>query len=490
MKVTTERLDNCQVNVVIELDTAEIDKKLRQTARTLARDFSIPGYRPGRAPYHAVVRTFGREAVQQQALEEFGNDLYEDALEEIAYEPYDVGDLQDVQWEPFRMTIQIPIPPEVDLGDYRSVRVPFEPEEITDEDVDEYLEGLREEHAQWVPVERAAQMGDEVVLDMKATSGDHVIMDNENFELLLAEDAVHPMPGFHEQVVGISPGEEKTFELEVPEGDADEEAAGQLATVTVQVHTVRERDVPPMDDDLAMMVGDYDSLEDLKASVRERLETEVLESAESEYLSDVLDAMQEAAERIEYPPEAVDREAELAVSQMERSMAAQGLPPETLWRMMGKSREMYKQDVRSSAEQRLRRRLVLDEVARREQLKPKSEDVEAEIERMAEMAGAEAAQMRQMFETPEGWASLTEDLTLSMAQERVKEIGRGEAPPLEERPEATDEVEAEELAEAEAQAEAGSEGADAEVEEAPEASVSEDDPAEEEGEEQSEGDNA
>ncbi|MFN2289852.1 MAG: trigger factor [Anaerolineae bacterium] len=482
MKVTTERLDNCQINVIIELDADEIDKKLRQTARTLARDFNIPGYRPGRAPYHAVVRTFGREAVQQQALEDFGNDLYEEALEEIDYEPYDVGDLQDVQWEPFRMTIQIPIPPEVDLGDYRSVRVPFEAEEVTDEDVDEYIEDLREEHAQWVPVERAAQMGDEVVLDIKGSTGDHVFMDNENHELLLEEDAVHPLPGFHEQVVGISPGEEKTFELGVPEGDTDEEAAGQLGTVTVRVHTVRERDVPPIDDELALMLGDYDSLADLRASVRERLETEALESAESEYLTDVLEAMEVAAVRIEYPPEAVDRESELAVSQMERNMAAQGLPPETLWRMMGKSRDLYKQEIRSSAENRLRRRLVLDEVARREQLKPEPDEVEAEIERIAEMAGAEADQMREMLETPEGRASLTEDLILTMAQERVKEIGRGEAPPLEEPAAPATDVEDED----DDQAEAPPESADADAEEAPER----DESAEAQEEAESEADNA
>jgi trigger factor len=239
-----------------------------------------------------------------------------------------------------------------------------------------------------------------------------------------------------------------------------------------------------MDDELALMVGDYDSLEDLKASVRERLETEVLENAESEYLSDVLDAMQEAAVRIEYPPEAVDRESELAVSQMERNMAAQGLPPETLWRMMGKSREMYKEDIRSSAEQRLRRRLVLDEVARREQLKPEPDEVEAEIERIAEMAGAEADQMREMLETPEGQASLAEDLTLSMAQERVKEIGRGEAPPLEEPPAPVAGMEGED------QAEALPHEADAETEEVPEGAGSLDEPPESQAEAESETEDA
>jgi trigger factor len=199
---------------------------------------------------------------------------------------------------------------------------------------------------------------------------------------------------------------------------------------------------------LAMMVGDYESLDDLKASVRERLETEALEQAESEYLTAVLGAMVEAAERIEYPPQAVDREADLSVSQMERSMAAQGLPPETLWRMMGKSRESYVQDARPSAEQRLRRRLILDEVARQEGLEPEQEEVDAEIERMVEMAGPEASQMREMLETPAGRASITQDLVISMVQERVKEIGRGEAPPLEKpAPDAVAEAEPEEPAE-------------------------------------------
>ena len=165
MKVTTERLDNCQVNVIVEMDAAETEGKLRQTARKLSRDFTVPGYRRGRAPYHAVIRVFGREAVQQQALEDWGNDLYEQALEEIEYEAYDIGELQDVEWEPFRMTVQVPIPPEVDLGDYRSVQVPFAPSEVTDDDIDAYLEEQRQEFAQWVPVERPAEMGDQVVAD-------------------------------------------------------------------------------------------------------------------------------------------------------------------------------------------------------------------------------------------------------------------------------------------------------------------------------------
>jgi trigger factor len=464
MKVTTERLDNCQVNVIVEMDAAETEGKLRQTARKLSREFTVPGYRRGRAPYHAVIRVFGREAVQQQALEDWGNDLYEQALEEIEYEAYDIGELQDVEWEPFRMTVQLPIPPEVDLGDYRSVRVPFAPSEVTDEDIDAYLEEQRQEFAQWVPVERPAEMGDQVVMDYRGTADDELVMDNEEFELLLEEGASHPLPGFHEQVVGMSPGEIKTFELVGPEDDEDEQVAGKTVTITAQLHTVRERDLPEIDDELAMMIGTYETLEDLKVSVRERLETEALEREEAEYLDKVLEAIIEAAPRIEYPPQAADREVDMAVRQVEQNFAMQGLPPDTLWRMMGKTREHYQQEMRPMAEIRLRKRLVLEEVGRREGLEIPDDEIEAEIERLVAMAGDEADDLREMLESPQGRESVIDDLRIDWAQERIKAIGKGEAPPL---AEAEVEVEPEAESDAKPEAEAAAEtepGAEAEAE--------------------------
>ncbi|MBN1659815.1 MAG: trigger factor [Anaerolineae bacterium] len=425
MKVTTERLDNCQINLMIELDQAEVDKKLRETARTLSRHYTVPGYRRGKAPFHAVVRVFGREALQQQMLEEEGNDLYEEAIEQIEYEPYEVGKLEDVEWEPFRMTVVVPIKPEVDLGDYRAVRVPMEAQEITDEAVDAYISNLRQEHAQWVPAEEPAAMGDQVVLDMQGTAGEQTIMDNENHEMLLAEGATHPLPGFHEQIVGMSPGEEKRFELDVPEDDADDAAAGQTATVTVRLHTVRKLDQPD-DEELIMTVGDYEAIDDLRASVHERLETDARLAAEAEYLDKVLDAMVEAAPRIEYPPQALDREAEMAMSQLERQLAASGMTADIFFRMIGKTRESYQRELRPSVEGRLRKRLVLQKIGQMEGLEADPEAVQAEIERTVAMAGDRADEMREMLESQEGRESVASDLIVERVQARVIAIGRGE----------------------------------------------------------------
>jgi trigger factor len=433
MQVTTERLEDCQVKVIIELDAAEVDKKLRQTARTISRQFTVPGYRRGRAPFHAVIRVFGREAVQQQALEDFGQELYEKALEQIEYEAYEVGELDDVEWDPFRMTVLLPIEPEVDLGDYRNIRIPFEPEEIGEEQIEEFLAELQQEHSQWVPVERPAAIGDHVVLDLEGKVGDELFMSNEEHEMLLEEE-----------IVGISPGEGKTFEVTVPEDDFDESVAGQVGTVTVHMHTVKEQDLPPLDDELAMMVGDYDSLDDLRAATRERLEAEALQKAETEYLDQALEAMIEAAVKIEFPTQAVDREADVALNQMERNLATSGIQLDTYLGMIGKTREMYKQELRPAAENRLKRRLVLRQVAEQEGLRIEEEEIEDEIDRLSEMMGEQADEMRQMLESPAGRLSVADDLMVELVQERIIQIAKGEAPPLEEgEPEESAEAEVE-----------------------------------------------
>lgn len=448
MKVTSERLEDCQVKIRVELEAAEVEKRLRDTARKLSRDFNVPGYRRGKAPYSAIVRTFGREAVQQQGIEDWGNDLYEMAMKEVDVEPYEVGELQDVEWDPFVMTVLVPLQPEVDLGDYRSVRVPFEAEEITDEKVEEALVELQERYAQWVPVERPAEYGDQVVLDMEGRAGDKVFMSNQEHEMVLEEGATYPITGFHAEVVGLSAGEDKTFTLTVPKEDEDQEAAGQEGTVTVHVHSVKVEELAPLDDDLALMVGDYDTLADLRIATRQNLETEASQKADAEYLDKVFDAMVEAAPKIEYPAQAVDHESDMALSQMERNLASSGIEFDTYLRIVGKTRESYAQELYPVSEKRLQRRLVLTEVVSREKLRLEDDEIKAEIDRLVESMGEQGDEMREMLESPMGRMSIAEDLMIQRVQERIVQIAKGEAPPLEEEetepetePEAADDAE-------------------------------------------------
>ena len=492
MKVTTERLEDCQVNVFVELDAAEVDKRLRQTARQISRQFTVPGYRKGKAPLAAVMRTFGREAIQQQAIEDFGQELYDMALEEIEYQPFQPGELEDVEWDPFRMIIRLPIPPEIELGDYRSVRVPYEVEAVTDEDVEKYLVNVQKENAQWVPVERPAEFGDQVVVDMEGRAGDELVMSNEGHEMVVEDGAAYPLPGFHEEIVGMSPGEEKTFVLTVPEDDEDEDAAGREMTVVAHLHSVKAEELPSMDDELALLVGDYDSLEDLRVGAREQMETEALQKAESEYLDKVLDAFIESANTLEYPPQAVDREVEMALGQMESSLASSGLQLDVYLGMIGTTREAYGQELRPVAETRLKRRLVLAEIVEQEGLEADQEEIDAEVERMLESMGPEVGEMRETLSSPGSRALLANDVVTSKAQELAVQIAKGEAPPVEEDEPEEAEVEGEaevvevEEEDAEAETETKVEDLAEEPEVEPEAPVEE--PVSEEPEDEDEGD--
>jgi trigger factor len=335
---------------------------------------------------------------------------------------------------------------------------------------------------------------------MRGTAGEVEVMNNQEHEMLLEADVAYPLPGFHEQVVGMSPGEEKTFTLPVPEDDDNAEAAGQEATITVHLHTVKGQDVPPMDDELALMVGDYETLDDLKASVREELETSAQQKTESEYLDKALDAFIEAAVKVEYPPQAIDREAEFTLNRMQTNLASSGIELDTYLGMLGKTREMYKQEIRPAAEERLRRRLVLNEIAKLEELEVEPEEVEAEIERMGATLGPEADDFLETLRSTGGQLMITDDLRTAKAQERAVQIAKGEAPPLEGEvdeekeeaepeaeeelePEAEAEVELEAASEAEAETDEGAETEPkAEVEDEPEAEAQAEPPAE--GEEQ------
>jgi trigger factor len=430
MKVTTERLENCQVHVFVELDAADVDQRLRQTARKISRKFTVPGYRRGKAPFQAVVRVFGREAIQEEALDEFGQDLYEKALEQIEYQPYQAGELKEVEWDPFRMTILLPIRPEVDLGDYRSVRVPFEQETVTDEQVDDYITYLRRQQAQWVPVDRPAALGDQVVVDTVGRVGDDSIFTHDNYEMVLSEDASYPLPGFHEQVVGMSAAEERSFALFIPEGSSRQELVGQEAQVSVRLQGVKEQDLPPVDDELAMMVGDYETLAELKAAVREALEAEAAKQSESQYRDSAIDAIIEAAPTIEYPPQAIERETEGMIERMESNLSSSGMQLDTYLGMLGKTRETYKQEVAPSAERRLRRRLVLEQIALQEGLKVEDAEIESTIDAISDTSGGQSEEMRQMLESPLGRLSVADDLLMDKAWERIAQIARGEAPPL------------------------------------------------------------
>lgn len=423
MKVTTEELPDRQLVLTVEVEEERAQQALQRAARRLSRRVRIPGFRPGRAPYHIIARVVGEERLRAEAFEAIGQQLYEEALKEAGVEAYAQGTLEDVHWDPLTFKVTVPLPPLVELGDYRALRVPVEPVLVTDEEVDEALQKLRERYAEWVPVDRPAAFGDMVIMDIKSTVGEEEIMSHQNWQRVLRADSGGSLPGFDAALVGLKAGDRHSFDLTYPE-DARVRWAGQTAHFEVTLHGVKARELPPLDDEFAQTVGEHETLDALREAIRENLRAQ--REAESDYESKVLDALVERA-RIEFPPIMLERELDDLLQEHDHLLRQRGMPLDDYLRLSGKSKETYREEIRPQAEQRLKRSLALSEFAEREGLVVEEAEVDEEIERrVARQSSDTAEHLRELLETSSGRRMVRNELLTRKALQRLAAIAKGE----------------------------------------------------------------
>lgn len=433
MKIATQRQDDCTLTLTVEVEDARVQPALRAAARQLAKQYPIPGFRPGKAPYETIVRQFGEGAVYESALEDLGQRVYKEVLEQEHIDAYGPGALQDVQLKPLVLTFSVPLRPEVDLGDYRALRVPYTPPAVGDEAVAEAMEHLREHHAILEPVERAAALGDVVVLDAKGylhqgeNPSDFLLAD-QDVALLLDEKTDWPMPGFAPHILGLQAGDEKKFDLTFPEDFANASLRGQVAHFEVVVKEVKSRTLPEWSDELAKDIGDYENLEALRARVRENLAREAEREVEDEYHRHVMDQLVEQAS-VKYPPALLDSEVDELLDDLDHRLREQRLTLDDYLKIEGKTKDDLREEYRPQAERRLKRALVLGKVVDLEQLEVGDEEVEGQITRLSAPWGERSGQIRRLFTSERARETLISDMLTDKALKRLAAIARGEDVP-------------------------------------------------------------
>ncbi len=377
LKVTKEKLGNCQVALTIQVGEERIEQALRESARRLSRQIHIPGFRRGKIPYHVLVEKFGRETLLGAILDELVQDVYKEALEEADIQPIAEASLQDIQMEPLTIKVVVPVAPVVDLGDYRQIRLDFPAVEIDEADVEEALERIRRENAQMRPVSRNAQLGDLAILDIQGTSDGKVIMSCTEKSLFLLANSPYPFPGFNEKLVGLEIGGEREFTLTLPNDFPNPDLAGKEVHFKVHLRDLKERVLPDVDDDLARTVGNYETIEELKEELRKDLEAQAEKEAEETFASKVLDAVLQKA-RIEFPPRLLESEIDEIIKEREGRLQREDLSLSDYLAMRGQSEEEYREEIRPLAENRLRRALLLSKVVELEGLKVSPEEMESQ----------------------------------------------------------------------------------------------------------------
>lgn len=369
MKLEKTILEDHQAKVVVEVETARVEAAKRRAARKLASRGKIPGFRPGKAPYDVILRYYGDEAVQEQAMDLLVDEVYPEMLKEAEIDPAAAGVLETMEGsdEP-KFTFKVPLTPEVQLGDYAAIRIPYEFQPPGAEKLERALEDLRQMYATTATVEREALPGDYVVFD---THSETKALERTDFSTMVrADDQANefPFPGFSSRLVGMKAGGFKAVGHTFPADDKNPALAGQQVTVEVNLKSVRSVTLPPLDDDFARTVGKYDSLDALKDALSKDVEARDRADYDDDYYTKIVDQIRSQSV-IKYAPQTLEHEAEHVVSDMRSRLAQQGLDLETYYKMRNTDAAKFlEEEAKPLALRRLERSLILDEVARQEKI--------------------------------------------------------------------------------------------------------------------------
>ncbi|MCS6963875.1 trigger factor [Thermoflexus sp.] len=417
MRITTENLPQRQVVLTIEVDPERVEKAMRQVARRFAERYDIPGFRRGKAPYEIVVRTFGREAIFEEAVEILSQEVYREALDQLGLDPYGPGRLERVDPEPLTFRVIVPLKPEVRLGDYRSLRLPYEPPEPTEEEVMEVLERLRRDHAIIEPLsEGVAEPGMMVTVALRASDAEGKVVLEDEFSFVLGQEEP-PLPGLEERIAGMAVNETRTFELPWP-GDKPRVLHAEATLIGISRYLL-----PDLDDALAQTIGDFETLEELKAKIRQDLVAHKRRQYDSEYAERALETLVDQAE-VAFPPQMLEEEINELVEDLENFLRRRGKDLESYLKERNQTLEALREEFRPQAERRIRRGLVLYQLAQEEGLSVPEEVVEQEAQTLRRRVQASEEAWKHLG--PEVSATVRSRLLARRALERLVEIARGD----------------------------------------------------------------
>jgi trigger factor len=433
LKVSTEKIPESQVLMTIEVESERLDAAREKAVRKLSPRAKVPGFRPGKAPPAMVRRYFGEERILDEALDALVPVVYREAVDaDESITPIARPRLVVETTEPLVVKATIPVRPTIGLGDYQSLRVTVETVSVDEAKVDETLKILRRRVATLEPIEREIAWGDVVRMEIAATVEDEILVQQQEAEVQLVEERDVIFPGFEEQVLGHKKRDALEFDLAVPETVNSEKFAGKQAHFTVTLLETKEEVLPDLDDEFTKQVGEgFETVDALRQRIREDIQKSEEEQRDNRYHDEILNQLVEQA-TVEFPPVMLESEIDrLLHDQAGHIERGEGL--DRYLAGIGKTEEEVRAELQPIADVRLRRSLVLSEVSEAENIEVTPEDVEAEIDTMTASAGVQSAQLRQLFASEDGRATIRRNLLTRKTLTRLIEIatqdGGAEAAP-------------------------------------------------------------
>jgi trigger factor len=402
MKATAERLEKNTVVLEVEIEPEKFSKAVDQAYKKIVKRVNIPGFRKGKAPRIILERYVGKKALYDEAVEIILPDAYMNAIEDTGIEPVSQPELELIQVEegkPVVFKAKVVVKPEVKLGQYKGVEVddPYVP--VSSEDVQKELERLQGRHAKLITLEEGAvATGDLVTVDFEGK------IDDTPFEGGTANDYTFEigsgsfLPDFEDQILGMAVNETRSINVNFPRDYGREELAGKEAVFTVTVKSIKRKELSPLDDEFAKDVSEFDSLEELRTDLTNKLEKAAQDIARAEIRRQALAKAVENAEA-EIPKEMIDSRVEEMIRSMNQRLTGQGISMDKYLTYTNTKMEDLMEKVRPDAEKSVERSLVLDAVAKAENLTVSDEEIDAEIERMSKETKQDPVMVRRIIES-------------------------------------------------------------------------------------------
>ncbi|HUF92628.1 MAG TPA: trigger factor [Candidatus Limnocylindria bacterium] len=393
MKVAVEEIEGCKRRLAVEASVDVVQKEWERAYGRVQKQARLPGFRKGHVP-RALVKLHFSDDVRREVAEHLIPDIYRQALTEARIDPVNEPDLQDVTLEenaPLSFVAVVEVKPEITLGEYRGLEIDHVPVPLTDAEVDEALGHMREQQAEFTSVNRAAAAGDRVVVDYTLAPDDHDPSDATGYHFDVGAGSV--LPEIDEAAVGMTAGEERQVALRFADDHRMETLRGKGGTATLKVSEVKEKRLPPLDDDFAKSVGEFETLDALRGEVRKQLDARRT-ADERRALEDKVVEAALARHAFTVPDAMVMRQVAHQVEHTRERMRRQGLDPDRVQWDYGK----LIAEMKPAAEQAVRRSLLLEAIADKEAVTVGEDELDAEVEKIAAAGQRPAPAVRRMME--------------------------------------------------------------------------------------------
>lgn len=402
MNVTVERVGN-DATLKITLPAEEVNKGFKKAVAKIAGQVNIPGFRKGKAPRNIIEMHYGKEAVKQEAFELVANQCYTEALEQEKLIPVSDPKVEDSVFEEnkdMELTIKVTLKPEVKLGDYKELHVEKEAVEVTDEAVEEQVQGLRSRHAKMVEAEEGAviEKGDFAIIDFAGTVDGEPFSGGEGKGYPLEVGSNSFIPGFEDQLVGLKKGDSTDVDVTFQEEYFVKELAGKQAIFKVNVQDVKRKELPELTDEYVAANSDCKTVEELRASYKERMQKAAENNAQIAYEKALIDLAVANAE-FEVPEIMIEDRVTQMIDEMRMSLEARKLTLEQYMQYSGIDMKQLRERQHDAAVENVKTDLVLDAIAKAENIQVSMEDVDSELSAIASQHGATLEDVKKIIKS-------------------------------------------------------------------------------------------